>query len=62
MEHALVGYALAAYLLEGRPDRLERFVETLVRTSDAAKTVEEVLSGDLPSLVGRLRRFCLENG
>lgn len=61
VEHALVGYALAAYLLEGRPELFERFVDTLERTSDAAKTVAEVLSGDLPSLVTRLRRFCLEN-
>lgn len=61
VEHALVGYALAAYLLEGRPDLFERFVDTLERTSDPAKTVAEVLSADVPSLVTRLRRFCLEN-
>jgi hypothetical protein len=61
VEHALVGYALAAYLLEGRHDLFERFVDTLEKTSDPAKTVAEVLSGDLPSLVTRLRRFCLEN-
>ncbi|MFO0932564.1 MAG: hypothetical protein U1E39_07630 [Planctomycetota bacterium] len=59
--NVLVAYALAAYLIEARPDRLRPFVEGLEATSDASKLVEEVLAGDLASLAVRVRRYCLES-
>lgn len=59
--NVLVGYALAAYLMEGRPEAFEAFVRALSTTTDAAKVVEETLAGDLGSLARRVRRFCLEN-
>ncbi|MBL9088246.1 MAG: hypothetical protein JNM10_13985 [Planctomycetia bacterium] len=59
--NVLAAYALAAYLLEARPDTLKPLVDALVESADAAKVVEDVLGGDLASLAVRVRRYALEN-
>ena len=58
--NVLVAYALAAYVLEARPDRLRPLVEGVAAASDAGKVVEEVFGGDVGSLAVRVRRYALE--
>lgn len=56
----LVSYALAAYLIEGRPDAAKQFVAAAYESDDAATIVRKGLGWDLGALNARLRRWLAE--
>jgi hypothetical protein len=56
----LVSYGLAAYLLEGRPDRFVPFLEASVKRHDVDAMVRDVLGADLDTVARRIRRWLLE--
>ena len=53
----LLAYALAAYLVEGRPESLHAFVKASQTSDDATAVVRQVLDLDVRSFAGRLRRW-----
>jgi hypothetical protein len=56
----LAGYALAAYLIEARPDAAANFVKRSSAGEDPALVVKEVLGFTLPELQVRLTRWLTE--
>lgn len=56
----LLAYALAAYLLEGAPDRTEALIEATVESDDAEAAVRKALGFGVESLLLRLRRWTEE--
>jgi hypothetical protein len=53
----LLGYALAAYLVESRPDDLASFARASAKASDGAVLVKEALGQDVGAFAVRLRRW-----
>jgi hypothetical protein len=56
----LVAYALAAYLLEARPEAVDPFLDASTTLDDARKTIEQGLGADAESLAWRLKRWISE--
>jgi hypothetical protein len=59
-EDVLAAYALAAYLLEGRPDALRPLVEASLELDDPEAQVRQALDVDVATLAWRVRRYVIE--
>ena len=58
----LVAYALAAYLLEARPDQVDPILTAIGRGENPVETLEKRLQLDLPGIERRVRRWLAEMG
>ncbi len=56
----LVAYALAAYVLEARPDLFVSLAEASAQGDDAVAVIEETLGADPATVAWRIRRWLLE--
>ncbi len=57
---SLLAYALAAYLLEGAPEKAEALIEATVGSDDAEAAVRKALGFGVETLLLRLRRWTAE--
>lgn len=59
-QDVLAAYALASYLLEGRPEALMPFLEATYSLDDADAQAQKAVSVDVATLAWRVRRWALE--